>query len=589
MCASAHREALGRPRAEQCKATELGRRKSRPARQSCGQVGSCHACEKLGPLDTTELADACTPAVHRGLARQFADLAELFSAVRSIGWAASAQAGDPDLDHQAMLHQLEARMLCSFARALLNSSALVAGFSGVVAIFALYFVPVGPLIAWLGLQALLLGLGRRLATKLLDQPDARVRPAYWGLWFGGLEIARGIAWGALAGGVAATSDHSTAGAFGLMTMVSASALAATIGASSPGSIAGAMILMAATVLLGLLEAGPGIATVLLAALACYAQLYLLGIAYKLHATALKTSSIQKEKDDLIAELESARAASDLARRRAEDANFAKSRFLAAMSHELRTPLNAILGFSEVMKGELFGAHSVASYREYSNDIHASGQHLLVLINEILDLSRIEAGRFELKEDVVRLSSVVADCKHLLDLRAKGRSISIETSAEPDLPPLRADERAIRQMVLNLLSNAISFSPPGGQIKFKIGWTGRGGQYFSVRDSGPGIPEKEIPTILTPFGRGTLAQECGEQGTGLGLAIVKGLAELHGGTFLLRSKLLEGTEVAVIFPPGRVRLPTPDLGRDESNAAAGGGIGRGARDIVETRSAAGSSP
>ncbi len=468
-----------------------------------------------------------------------------------------------------MLHPCDARMLSLIARALLESGVLVAGFVCVVAMLALFFVPIGPVIAWLGVQAVLLGLGRRLAARILDWPEEGALAAHRGLRLVGLEAARGLAWGALAGGVIATSGHAAADAFGLMTLLSASALTATIGASSPASIAGAILLMTAMVLLGLVTAGLDLATVPLAALGCCAQLYLVGIAYKLHATALETASIQDEKDDLIAELESARAVSDLARRRAEDANLAKSRFLAAMSHELRTPLNAILGFSEVMKGELFGAHSVASYREYSNDIHASGQHLLVLIDEILDLSRIEAGRFELKEDTVRLASVVAACKHLLDLRAKGRRISVETSAEPGLPPLRADERAIRQMVLNLLSNAISFTPPGGEISFKIGWTGRGGQYFSVRDSGTGIPEEEIPTVLTPFGRGTLAQECGEQGTGLGLAIVKGLVELHGGTFLLRSKLHEGTEVVVIFPPERVSAPTAACGRNESAAAAKG--------------------
>jgi two-component system, cell cycle sensor histidine kinase PleC len=122
-------------------------------------------------------------------------------------------------------------------------------------------------------------------------------------------------------------------------------------------------------------------------------------------------TFQAEKDELIAELEHAKANSDLARRRAEAANLATSRFLAAISHELRTPVNVILGFSEVMKGELFGSHAIASYKEYSNDIHASGQHLLMLINEILDLSRIEAGRFDLKEEVVALTHIVEDCGH----------------------------------------------------------------------------------------------------------------------------------------------------------------------------------
>ncbi len=474
-----------------------------------------------------------------------------------------------------MRHDLDARMLYRLARALRDSGPVVAGFSCIAAACAPFFVPPGAVIAWLGAQALLLGLTHRLSVGLLGRPAATIDTTLWRRRFIGLETMRGLVWGALAGLVIAASEHATARAFGVTTMLSASVLAATISASIPAAVGGAMTAMSAIVLLGLLSTGLDLGTLLLAALACCAQLYLLRVAHDLHATALETLSIQAEKDDLIEALAAAKAASDLARRRAEDANFAKSRFLAAMSHELRTPLNAILGFSEVMKGELFGAHSVASYLEYSSDIHASGQHLLVLINEILDLSRIEAGRFELKEDAVRLGNVVEDCRHLLALRAKGRHISIETVAEPGLPPLRADERAIRQMVLNLLSNAINFTPRGGTILFKIGWTARGGQYFSVRDSGPGIPEDEIPTLMTPFGRGTLAHETGEEGTGLGLSIVKGLVELHGGSVLLRSKLHEGTEVIVIFPRERVATLRREGQNHGSDGVAGGASRQGA--------------
>jgi two-component system cell cycle sensor histidine kinase PleC len=466
-----------------------------------------------------------------------------------------------------MRHELDLRMLYLFAQALRNSAPFIAGFSCIVAAFAPFFVPLRLVIAWLGPQALLLCLMHQLTAWFLERPLSTIDSKLWRWRFIGLETTRGLVWGALPGLVIAASDQPTARAFGVMILVSASAMAATVGASIPAAVVAAMTSMSAIVLLSFLTAGLDLDTLPLVVLACCVQLYLLRVAYKLHETALATLSIQEEKDILIAELAAAKATSDFARRRAEDANFAKSRFLAAMSHELRTPLNAILGFSEVMKGELVGAHSVESYREYSNDIHASGQHLLVLINEILDLSRIEAGRFELDEGAVKLSSVVEDCRHLLALRAKGRSIAIESVAEPDMPPLRADERAIRQIVLNLLSNAINFTPRGGAIKFKIGWTARGGQYISVRDSGPGIPEEEIPTILTPFGRGTLAHQNGEEGSGLGLSIVRGLVELHGGSFLLRSKLHEGTEVIVIFPRERVGAPFSGVHRHETKAAA----------------------
>ena len=258
--------------------------------------------------------------------------------------------------------------------------------------------------------------------------------------------------------------------------------------------------------------------------------------------------------------------SDEARRRAEGANIAKSQFLAQMSHELRTPLNAILGFSEVMKNEVFGAHEVAAYKDYSNDIHNSGQHLLNLINEILDLSRIEAGRYELNEEPVSLAVVVEDCHHLLKLRAQNRGITIHDVFEPDLPRLWADERALRQICLNLLSNAIKFTPSSGEIWLKVGWTAAGGQYMSVKDTGPGIPEEEIPIVLSSFGQGSNAIKSAEQGAGLGLPIAKNLVDMHNGTFTLKSKVRIGTELIATFPPERVMAALPPLVQPAPNPA-----------------------
>jgi two-component system cell cycle sensor histidine kinase PleC len=218
---------------------------------------------------------------------------------------------------------------------------------------------------------------------------------------------------------------------------------------------------------------------------------------------------------------------------------------------LRTPLNAILGFSEVMKSEIFGPHSVSTYKDYAEDIHNSGVHLLNLINEILDLSRIEAGRHELNEGPVSLVHVVEDCHHLLKLRAANRGIAIHELFETELPRLWADERAVRQICLNLLSNAIKFTPQGGEIWLKVGWTASGGQYMSVKDNGSGIPEEEIPIVLASFGQGSNSIKSAEQGAGLGLPIAKNLVDLHGGTFSFKSKLRIGTEVLVTFPPERV--------------------------------------
>jgi two-component system cell cycle sensor histidine kinase PleC len=290
---------------------------------------------------------------------------------------------------------------------------------------------------------------------------------------------------------------------------------------------------------------------ILAMMAITAQGYFALLAYRLYSSTLATLEARAEKDALIGELEQAKAISDEARRRAEAANIAKSRFLAQMSHELRTPLNAILGFSEVMKNEVFGAHAVPTYKDYSGDIHSSGVHLLGLINEILDLSRIEAGRYELNEESISFAHVVEDCHHLLKLRANNRGITIHDLYEPNLPRLWADERAVRQICLNLLSNAIKFTPQGGEIWLKVGWTASGGQYMSVKDTGSGIPEEEMPIVLASFGQGSNSIKSAEQGAGLGLPIVKNLVDLHGGTFTLKSKLRIGTEVIITFPPERV--------------------------------------
>ena len=225
----------------------------------------------------------------------------------------------------------------------------------------------------------------------------------------------------------------------------------------------------------------------LAMMALGAQFFFLILASRLHSATLAMVEYRAEKDLLIAELGTAKSISDESRRRAEEANLAKSRFLATMSHELRTPLNAILGFSEVMKNEVLGPIGNASYKDYAGDIHSSGQHLLNLINEILDLSRIEAGRYELYEEPVNLAVVVEECRHLMQLRASNKGITVDENYERGMPRLWADDRAVRQIALNLLSNAIKFTPTGGEITVLVGRTEGGGQFLSIRDNGPGIP------------------------------------------------------------------------------------------------------
>jgi two-component system cell cycle sensor histidine kinase PleC len=411
-----------------------------------------------------------------------------------------------------------------------------------------------------------------VARAFLRAATSSVRS--WTRRFAFAEFANGVAWASMVPLLNALPvDAETAGIVSLFVTLVGIALTTMMASSVPAAVvAGTAPIAIVAMVVFALKGGSAAGAI--AAMAAGAEIYFLLLAHRLHRNGIETLQTRAEKDALIGELEQAKANSDEARRRAEEANLAKSRFLATMSHELRTPLNAILGFSEVMKSEIFGAHATPTYKEYAGDIHDSGQHLLNLINEILDLSRIEAGRYELNEESVRLAYVVEDCHHLLKLRAKNRGIMIRESFEPRLPPVWADERALRQITLNLLSNAIKFTPQGGEISLKVGWTASGGQYVSVTDNGPGIPESEIPTVLASFGQGSLAMKTAEQGAGLGLPIVKGLVDLHGGVFSLNSRLREGTEAIVALPANRVMSPLPRVpekgepARDRAEAPSG---------------------
>ncbi len=384
--------------------------------------------------------------------------------------------------------------------------------------------------------------------QFLSETTATARIPLWRVRFVLLDLFFGLAW--TFNLIYPLGTDESAGTFRLFVMLLVVAVSSMVASSLPIAVFAATVPVTAAIALDFALKG-NLQDYVLATMALAAEGYFALLAYRLYSTMLATLHARAEKDALIAELEQAKAISDDARRRAESANIAKSSFLAQMSHELRTPLNAILGFSEVMKDEIFGRHGVAAYKGYSNDIHTSGVHLLGLINEILDLSRIEAGRYELNEEPISLSLVVDDCHHLLQLRAKNRGLTIHQMFEPDLPRLWADERAIRQICLNLLSNAIKFTPQSGEIWLKVGWTASGGQYMSVRDTGPGIPDEEIPVVLSSFGQGSNAIKSAEQGAGLGLPIAKSLVDLHGGTFTLKSKLRVGTELIVTFPPERV--------------------------------------
>ena len=289
----------------------------------------------------------------------------------------------------------------------------------------------------------------------------------------------------------------------------------------------------------------------LALLALAAEGYFALLAHRLHSTTLETLEARAEKDALIGELEQAKAISDEARHRAESANVAKSRFLAQMSHELRTPLNAILGFSEVMKSEIFGGTYRAGlqgiFRRHPQFRRASAQSDQRNPRSVADRGRPLRAQ--------RRGGVAGACRRRLPPSPEAARVEPRHHHPRGVRARHAriwgDERATRQIVLNLLSNSIKFTPQGGEIWLKVGWTASGGQYLSVKDTGSGIAEDEIPIVLASFGQGSNSIKSAEQGAGLGLPIAKSLIDMHGGTFTLKSKLRIGTEVIVTFPPERV--------------------------------------
>jgi signal transduction histidine kinase len=238
-----------------------------------------------------------------------------------------------------------------------------------------------------------------------------------------------------------------------------------------------------------------------------------------------------------------------AKEQAELANRTKSEFLANMSHELRTPLNAIIGFSQIMTQQMFGPLGSPRYREYAGDVLSSSQHLLQIINDILDMAKIEAGRVELNEGPVELATLFDDCLRVVRDRAQAGEIRLRRDLPEGVPQLFADGRLIKQILLNLLSNAVKFTPRGGTVSLQARLAADG-LVLSVTDTGVGIAAADIPKVLQPFGQvdGTYARSHG--GTGLGLSIVRALVDLHGGTFDLQSEPGAGTTVSIGFPPAR---------------------------------------
>jgi signal transduction histidine kinase len=240
-----------------------------------------------------------------------------------------------------------------------------------------------------------------------------------------------------------------------------------------------------------------------------------------------------------------------AQERAETANRAKDGFLAKMSHELRTPLNAIIGFSEIIKDDRLAPSDTATYREYAGNIHESGCHLLDLINDILDLSKIKSGVAELQEEIVGIRALVRSVQNIVKGLAETSGVELELDMSKDISAVRADHRRLKQILINLLANAIKFTPEGGKVTLRVRFGAESGAIFQIIDTGIGIALADIPKALAPFQQidGDLSRAY--EGTGLGLPLSKALAEMHGGVLDMQSEVGVGTTITVRLPAHRI--------------------------------------
>lgn len=232
---------------------------------------------------------------------------------------------------------------------------------------------------------------------------------------------------------------------------------------------------------------------------------------------------------------------------AEQANQAKSEFLATMSHEFRTPLNAILGFSEMMREQYFGPLGAKNYQDYAYDIHDAGQHMLALTNDVLDIAAIEAGKREFNKKHIDVTEVLMECLRHFEHRVHNRNIALSLDIDDHLPALYADRRSVLQILLNLVSNAVKFTAPNGTVVISAGASDNGVLAITVSDTGVGIPAGMLPIITEPFTQSQSDPHLAEDGTGLGLSIVKALVQAHDGSLEIDSTVDVGTNVTVTLP------------------------------------------
>jgi signal transduction histidine kinase len=418
----------------------------------------------------------------------------------------------------------------------------------IVAIVVGRFYPSWAIIAWLVLFVLFVGMRTLVWRAYQRRPQPPETARSWARRYLIGSCLTGCLWG-LAGSIIFMTPDSTYHVFVAFVLAGMCAGAVSAQAAYLPSVIAFVIPTILPCTLAFLSEGSVISVgMAFLGLVFVGALILIGRAFS--RSLADSYRLQIENAALIRNLTTARDA-------AEAASRTKSRFLAHMSHELRTPLNAIIGFSEMFMSEAFGPLPNSEYRTYSRYTHDSALHLLAMIKDILDLSRAEAGSLELEEEILELPALVEVCLQMIATRGREAGVAIERSLADPLPRLRADAGKLRQILINLFSNAIKFTPAGGRVRVAAATDAEGAVVLTVTDTGIGMSPRDIPQALTPFVQldDKLAKRY--EGMGLGLPLAKHFAERHGGTLTVESRPGEGTTVTVRFPPERSIFPSTE--------------------------------
>ena len=426
---------------------------------------------------------------------------------------------------------------------------------GVGGVFMYWFGPVGPSL-WIAACIAFYLAFYYFAKQTTPRDTSHKAFQRWAITLVALHTLSELAWASMALWFWIPGDVAN-NAFLLATMAAHLSVLVGHAAVFAPMLFASIAIPAAALILRPLFSGEALLTGVAVVCIVYAYfLFLMG--QRLNRTAGDMLALRDEKDALIAKLENEkstaeeeRTKAEEERSKAEEASQTKSAFLASISHELRTPLNAIIGFSDVMRCETFGSVGHENYKQYAEDIHGSGRHLLSLIDDILDLARIEAGRLELDEEPVDLAEMAQECLRMIEISAANRGIKLKSDIPRHLPRILADNRAIRQLWLNLASNALKFTDGGGTITVFAHIQPDGAIGLGVEDTGCGMEQSELDQVMNAFTHGNSKAHTGERGTGLGLAIVNGLVQAHGGEIHLDSVVGQGTTAMATLPRARI--------------------------------------